>query len=460
MHTPDMVIQTVRQIRHTWSILPTLGKHVLRHPVSQNVASLLLIHAVNYILPLVTTPYLARVLLPSGWGEVLFAQSFAVWLAIIVEYGFLFSATRDVARQAGSPDTLEIIVNSVNGAKGLLTLVATLIAIIAWGILPQFQQTPLFLLFAWLTAVFQGLYPMWYFQGVLRMRRLAVLSTITRIIATGLTFPLVRNPTDGWIVLALQATATVAATLIALIWLYQEIPMRRPQFGEVMKSLYEGKYMFTVSLAAGVYGLAGSFFVGLFTNPVQVGFYGGAERIHRIMTNLFAIASQALYPYMSQIVHVNPVRSVRLVRILFTLSCGAGLVLAAVTIAVAPQLVRIILGPGFEPAALILQIMALQLTLTGISRILGVQWMLPLGMDRQFNYLVIGGGLFNLVLIVLMVPAWQSVGMAIAFVLTETLIAVGMIWVLQRSGYAFWRRGNRLLQSAAGSTDSIASIHQ
>lgn len=440
----------MQEIWRTWSELLTLGKRALRHPVSQNAGSLLLIHAVNYILPLVTVPYLARILLPSGWGEVLFAQSFAVWLAIIVEYGFLFSATRDIARQAGSRGALAIIVNSVNGAKGLLAIVATMIAAIAWATVPQFQQAPLFLLLAWLTAVFQGLYPMWYFQGVLRMRRLAILSTVARTVATGLTFPLVHNPSDGWIVLALQATATVAATLIALSWLYQEIPMRRPQLGEVMKSLDEGKYMFTVSLASGIYGLAGSFFVGLFTNPVQVGFYGGAERIHRIMTNLFAIASQALYPYMSQLVHTNPVRSVKFVRILFALSCGAGLVLAAVTIIAAPQLVRIILGPGFEPAALILQIMVLQLILTGVSRILGVLWMLPLGMDRQFNYLVVSGGLFNLVLIVLLVPVWQSVGMAVAFVLTETLITAGMIWVLQRSGYAFWRRDNRLVFNHSG----------
>ncbi len=288
---------------------------------------------------------------------------------------------------------------------------------------------------------------MWYFQGVLRMRRLAVLSTITRTIATGLTFTLVHNPADGWVVLALQAAATVMATVIALWWQYREIPLRRPQLDQVMKALNEGKYMFTVSLASGIYGLAGSFFVGLFTNPMQVGFYGGAERIHRIMTNLFAIASQALYPYMSQTVHVNPPRAVRLVRILFALSCGAGLLLAFATIAGAPQLVHIILGADFEPAVVILQIMALQLIVTGVSRILGVQWMLPLGMDRQFNYLIIGGGLLNLVLIVLLVPAWQSVGMAIAFVLTETLIAVGMIWVLQQSGYAFW--SHRLVQDCS-----------
>jgi len=439
----------MRLARHTWSTLPTLGKRVLQHPVSQNAASLLLIHAVNYILPLVTIPYLARVLLPSGWGEVLFAQSFAVWLTVIVEYGFLFSATRDVARQANSPKELEIIVNSVNGAKILLVLVATLLATTAWIVLPQFQQAPLFLLLSWLAAVFQGLYPLWYFQGVLRMRRLAILSTFTRTIATGLTFLLVRNSTDGWIVLALQAAAIVAATLISLGWLYQEIPMRRPQLEQVRKSLNEGKYMFTVSLAAAIYGLAGSFFVGLFTNPVQVGFYGGAERIHRIMTNLFAIAGQALYPYMSQLVQGNPVRSIKVVRILFVLSCGAGLVLALLTMVAAPQLVQVILGSGFEPASLILQIMSLQLILTGVSRVLGIQWMLPLGMDRQFNYLIVGGGLFNLLLIALLVPAWQSVGMAVAFVLTETLITGGMIWMLQRSNYAFWRRDNRLLQPIA-----------
>ncbi|MFZ2486568.1 MAG: oligosaccharide flippase family protein [Anaerolineae bacterium] len=423
-----------------------LSKRLAYHPVTQNAASLLVISAANYILPLILVPYLARILQPAGWGEVLFAQSYAILLAIIVEYGFLFSATRDVARQTESPGALATTVNAVNGAKGLLSLAATAIAVVSWAVIPQFQHSPSYLVFAWFTAISQGLYPMWYFQGVLRMRRLALLSTIARALATALTFPLVHSPADGWLVLALQAVATGVATAIAIYWMYKDVPFRCPLTRDVLQALDRGKYMFTVSLAAGVYGLASNFFVGLLTNPVQVGLYGGAERINRIMTNLFAIFGQALYPYISQTVHIAPRRFIRIIRVLFLCSSIMGIALTVITVVAAPWLVKSILGSGFEPAVFVLQIMALQITLTSISRILGILWMLPLGMDRSFNYIVLTACIVNLGLTVLLVPAWQALGMAIAFVLTETFVTGALAWFLQHSGYAFWSRNNKLLR--------------
>jgi PST family polysaccharide transporter len=437
-------------------MLPLLqyGKRLARHPVTENAASLLLIGAANYILPLVLVPYLARVLHPAGWGEVLFAQSYAVWLAVVVEYGFLFSASRDVARRANTPGALTAIVSAVNGAKGLLILAATAVAAVTWALLPQFQQSPGYLVLAWLTAIFQGLYPMWYFQGVLRMRRLALLSTGTRAIAVALTFLWVRTPEDGWLVLALQAAATAVATTIALCWMYREVPFQRPRRREVMGALDTGKYMFSVSLAVSVYSVAGSFLVGLLTNPVQVGFYGGAERINRMVTSLFAILGQALYPYMSQITHIDLRRSTRLARVLFVCSTLIGASLTVIIILAAPWIVRLMLGPGFEPAVLVLQVMALQITLTSMSRVLGLLWMLPLGMDRSYNYIVLAAGVISLGLTALLVPARGALGMAVTLVLTEVFVTGALLWFVKRSGYAFWDRNARFLIASASASQS------
>ena len=414
----------------------------------QNVVSLLVISAANYILPLITMPYLARILQPAGWGQVLFAQGYALWLAVVIEYGFVYSATREIARRANSPEALVITVNAVNGAKILLTLAATVITVITWMISPSFQRSPGYLLWAWLTAIFQGLYPMWYFQGVQRIRRLALLSTATRTLATVLTFLLVRTSLDGWVILALQTAAAAVATTIALFWMYKEVPLRRPIRRDVVRVLGTGKYMFTVTLAAGIYGQAGTFLVGLLSNPVQVGFYGGAERINRIMTNLFAVLGQALYPHMSQTAHTDFHRSRRLARALFLGSTIIGIALAILTVISAPWLVQLLLGPGFEPAVLVLQVMALQITLTGMSRVLGTLWMLPLEMDRSYNRIVVAAGMINLALTALLVPMLQAPGMAIAFVLTELFVTGALGWFVQRSGHAFWHRNCRCLENA------------
>lgn len=447
-------------MRRLTTALPHLAHRIFRHPVTQNAASLFFIHIANFILPLVVVPYLARLLMPAGWGAVLFAQSFAAWLTILVEYGFLFTATRDVARSMDDKPALDSIVNAVNGAKMLLIVGTTIVTCAAFLWVPQFAENPGYLAFAWLIAVFQGLSPLWYFQGQNRMRGIALLTVALRTASTLLTFFLVRSVNDGWIVLALQAASTALTTVIAMGWMYREVPFRVPAWRAVRHALNTGKYLFVVSLSAGIYGLAGTFILGLLAPPLQVGLYGGAERIHRMFVNLFAILSQALYPYMSHSVFTDPRRSTRLIRYLFGLSATMGFALSIMTIVAAPFLVRVFLGPDFAPAVLVLQIMAVQLTVTGLSRILGVQWMLPLGMDRQFNAIVLSAGLLNLGLISLLVPSFSAVGMAIAFVLTETYVALAQVIVIQRSGYAFWSSKNRLLAGesvpSAGSYSSTA----
>ncbi|MFX9912081.1 oligosaccharide flippase family protein, partial [Acinetobacter baumannii] len=77
---------------------------LLRHGLVQNVLALYGVQIANYLFPLITVPYLARVLGPKGWGMVAFAQAFGQYLMLVVEYGFSLSATREVAR---SRDSLE-----------------------------------------------------------------------------------------------------------------------------------------------------------------------------------------------------------------------------------------------------------------------------------------------------------------------------------------------------------------
>lgn len=75
-----------------------MTKKLLRHPVVKNALSLLTVQIAKYILPLVSIPYLARILGPQEWGLVIFAQVSAQWFEMILDYGFNLSATREIAR--------------------------------------------------------------------------------------------------------------------------------------------------------------------------------------------------------------------------------------------------------------------------------------------------------------------------------------------------------------------------
>src|ERR1700712_4354368 len=111
-------------------MIPRFRK-LFRQKLLVNAISLYAVQGCTYLLPLLTFPYLGRVLKPEGWGAVLFAQAIGTFIAVLVEYGFDFSGTRETARYADDKNRLRELVAGVLGAKVLLACVGILGAIIA-----------------------------------------------------------------------------------------------------------------------------------------------------------------------------------------------------------------------------------------------------------------------------------------------------------------------------------------
>src|SRR5271168_874158 len=124
-----MALRLLRRSRPPNSGTPTgespaaNSKRLRRRVFVHNVIALYGVQACTYALPLLTFPYLAHVLGPSGWGAVVFSQAIGVLIASVVEYGFDISASRETSRQRNEPKRLAALISGVLGAKSLLSLV-------------------------------------------------------------------------------------------------------------------------------------------------------------------------------------------------------------------------------------------------------------------------------------------------------------------------------------------------
>ena len=125
-----------------------------------DLATLYGVTIANSLLPLVTVPYLARVLGPGAWGMVLFAQTVAVWPAILMEFGFVYSATRDIARHADDPGKVREIVGEVMVCKFALSILGAASGVLFWLCVPEFRRQPIFLIGAMWIAIVQGFNPL------------------------------------------------------------------------------------------------------------------------------------------------------------------------------------------------------------------------------------------------------------------------------------------------------------
>lgn len=419
-------MNNMRSKLREWSLDRTLAR---------NVISLYGVQFANYLLPLITIPYLTRVLGPAMWGLVAFAQAFGAYVAVGVGYGFDLSASREVAKNLDSKTELANLVAGVMGAKLLLAVGAVALAFLVEPCIPLLHRHPIFLWAAVFWALAQSFSMQWYYQGVERLRLISVLAVVGRAAATAGIFIIVRHPSDGWKVLGLQGAGMLFAGVASMVLVYREVSIKLPTWPMVRHSLSMGWSMFIYRTSTSLYGAGNSFILGLFASPEAVGFYAGAERIARALIGLLGPVHSSLYPRLSRLAtHDRPAAN-RLARVSMVALLSIGAVLSVAAFLGAPWVVRIALGKNFTPSILVLKILApLPLLIAG-SIMLGILWMLPLGLDRQFNRFVLAAGALNLGLAVILAPRFAQLGVAAATVATEAALTVILYVALNRQGF-------------------------
>jgi polysaccharide transporter, PST family len=404
---------------------------LLRHKLVQNAVSLYGVQIATYAIPLVTIPYLARVLGVAGWGLVAIAQGFGSYVAILGEYGFGLSATREVARHRDAPDKLADILAGVLGAKVILVAVSVPLAIIAGRWVPVFREHSALLWAGMFWALAQGFSVMWHFQGLERMRLVAALDIFAKILATAGVFLLVRRPEDGWRVLVLQGCGFLVSAVVGLGLAYREVPFRLPTWAGSWYALRMGWTMFLFRSSVSLYTAGNAFILGLFVSPELVGYYAGAEKISRAFVGILNPISQTLYPRLSHLVSHAQDRAARLARISVVVMGSAGATMGFLIFLLAPVIVHMALGGHFDASIPVLRVLAMLVPLVAIGNVLGIQWMLPLGLDSAFNKIIILAGLINLSVALLIAPTYKGIGMAWAVVIAETFVSATMYLVLR-----------------------------
>ena len=402
--------------------------------LARNVGSLYGVQFANYLLPLITIPYLTRVLGVATWGLVAFAQAFGAYASIGIEYGFHLSATREVARNRESRDELANLVAGVMGAKVVLAAAAVILALFLESLIPLFRRHPVFLWAAVFWAIAQSFSMLWFYQGFEKMRLVAVLDVVGKAVATAAIFILIHDPGDGWKVLVLQGSGALLSVGVATVLVYRQVPFRLPGWRLVRNTLRMGWSMFLFRGSMSLYGAGNAFILGLFASPVAVGFYAGAEKLARALMGLLVPIHQSLYPRISNLVRHDRPAANRLARSSMFLITSVGAVLSLAAFLGAPWAIPLILGKSFAASVPVLEIMAALPLLDALGTMLGVLWMVPLGLDRQFNRVILAGGTLNLALAVLLAPRFTQLGMATAVVVTEVFVTLTLYAVLRRRG--------------------------
>ncbi len=402
--------------------------------VVANFFSLSTLEVVNYIIPLITLPYLVRILGPAKYGIVAFAQVFSSYFVIAVDYGYYLSAPRKISIYRDNIYMISKIYSKIMIIKFILILISVVMFLLLISSIDRFANERLVFLFSFGNVLGDFLFPTWFFQGMERMKLITIFYFIAKGFFLLLLFLFVKTPDGYFLVPLFSNLGIVIAGLISLYFVHRtfKIKIILPTLLEIKNEIKEEFAYFIATVSINAYTNSGTFILGLLAGDVFVGYYSAAERLIRAVQRILWAASQSIYPYINRLVSQSKELGLRFIRKIMLVFNGGFFVVSLLIFIFSNVVTRIVFGPHFKEAYYVLMILSFLPFVISFSNIFGIQTMISLGMIKKYSYILVSATIINIVLSIILVKLYQHIGVAFAVLFTEIFIAAATYNHLRR----------------------------
>ena len=414
-----------------------------------NYSSLTALQVSNYLLPIITFPYLVRVLGPGKYGLVNFAMAFAGYFIVVVNYGFHLSATREISIARNDPETLSRKFWAVLFTKILLlVLSAPFFLLTIFLVAPFAKETGIFLL-TFLLIAGAALFPDWFFQGVENMKAIAAINISAKILWTAAVFVFIRARSGAIVLILLNGLASLAIGAVGLATALMKFNLifKPPGLKEISQTLKNGYHVFLSTLSISLYTTSNVFLLGLFAGNEAAGYFAAADKIRLAVQGLFGNAGQTIYPRTAKLFSESGEKAIAFLKKYLKIILITALPITMAMFLFARQIVTIILGKQYLTSVLPFKILLFLPLLIALSNIYGIQIMLNTGYKKDFAKIVFQAGALNLILALILIPYFQATGAATAVLAAEMFVTTAM-WKFVRKKEILLRGATRLPEAA------------
>ncbi len=407
---------------------------LLQRPLVANALSLYAVQGLNYLIPLIVLPYLLRTLGPHAYGSIVLAQSLIGYAAILTSFGFNFTASRDISVARRNPEDVAKIFWTTMAAKSLLLLSGLFGVAMIVLMTPTLRPDWRIYLACMPLVLGDVAFPQWYFQGLERLRDVAMIQAVSKFAIAGATFALVRSPRDVWLAAALSSAPQLCGVAVAVLLGKPVVPAAfyRPKLRDVRAALAQSWHVFASSVSTTLYLNTNAVVLGLMRGPTAVAEYGVANRLVVVLQGIATPITQAVFPRASLLFAERRadawVLVTRVAKVILPAVGFASLLLECF----APQIVSLLGGRVYADAATPIRIMALNPVLITAVGIPSQIVMVNTGLTKQMLKVYVSVGLVNLALLPVLVSMYGANGAAMSLTLSETLACSLMAWVVWR----------------------------
>ncbi len=398
---------------------------------------------VNYILnlintgtqmlfPLITFPYVCRVIEADGVGQVNFFQSIISYISLFTCLGIPMYAIREIARDRSDVVQMNRTAMEILLLHSMLTLVGYAIVAILCLTVPQIQvNIPLFLILS-LTIFFTAIGCEWFYQGIENFKYITIRGLIIKTISLVLLFIFVKSKTDLLYYGCYTVFGVLGGNIFNFFRLRKYIHRENIIFSElhIKRHIKPVLKVFSFSVVTSIYLQLNTVLLGFLKNALAVGYFAAATKVMQMLLQMSACLGSVMMPRASHLIAENKESEFNaLIQKSYDFTLAIALPMTVGLIFCAPNLITSLCGVKFENSILPSQIIAPIILMVAISNVFGIQVLFPKGKINIVTLCCGIGAVVDLVLNLCLIPFFSYVGTSIAYLGAEVATTISMFFI-------------------------------
>lgn len=376
------------------------------------------------IIPLISMPYISRVLGADGIGEYSYTYSIVYYFMIVSMLGLNNYGNRSIAKARDDKKILSKTFKEIH----LLQIITTLIMCSVYLMYILIFEHHYFIV-----SICQSLYLFsclfdinWFFFGIEQFKLTVTRNTIIKILSLILIFLLVKNKNDVWIYTLILSGTTLLSQLLLWPFVKKYIYNVPVKISDIKKHFLPCLKLFLPVIAVSIYKIMDKTMIGIFSTVTEVGYYESAEKIINVPISIITAFGTVMLPRMSNIAFKNKVdvKTIKIIEISMTIIMFLSSAMMFGMIAVGKNFSVIFYGENFIKTGYLIYYLAITIIFLGWGNVIRTQYLIPNEMDKEYIISAFLGAIINLIMNLLFIPKYGASGACIGTVLAEFIVVV------------------------------------
>ena len=411
------------------------------HSVKYNFIMNEILTVAGIIFPLITFPYISRVLLVEGSGKVAFATSVVTYFTMFASLGIPTYGVRACAIVRDNKEKLSKTVQELLIISGGTTLLTYIVFGISLFVIPEFAQERTLLLIVGLGIGLNTIGVQWLYNALEQYSYITTCSILFKVIGMILMFLLVKESSDYQIYGGVYVIASFGSYVLNFICLRKFVTFQKTGTYQFKQHLKHIMVFFAMSAGASIYLNLDVVMLRFLQSNEAVGYYNAGIKVKTVLVTCVTSLGTVLLPRLSYYIETADKKAFQLMvgkafRFVFVAA-------SAVTVyfsIFARESILLLSGEAFLPAVGPMMILMPTVLLIGLSNVTGIQILTPNGREREVMYSIWGGAILDFVLNLIVIPKFSANGAALSTLLAEGMVLLLQCWFLRDVLWSYIRQ--------------------